>query len=80
MKNEVAEGERYPGEGALAMLACDTRSLIHEMREYSKPGTALGSREMSCAITNIEQGLHWLLALQLSRQPAENTTNEAARP
>ena len=65
----------YPGEGVLAMLACEVRSALYDMRQAAKTGEPLASRELSCAITNVEQGLHWILALQEAKRPVENTAN-----
>jgi hypothetical protein len=77
MKNEEAivanhctGVEKYEGQGYLSMLVSGLRSVIAEMKQGGKPGMPLGSRELSCAITNAEQGLHWLYELQAIKDEA----------
>lgn len=67
MQEEVTEPETYEGQGKLAMLISEVRSALFDMRQEAKPGTPLGSRELSCAITNVEQGLHWLMSLEANK-------------
>jgi ribosomal protein S6 len=67
MQDEVTSAETYEGRGKLAMLISEVRSALYDMRQESKAGSPLGSRELSCAITNVEQGLHWLMSLEATK-------------
>lgn len=53
-----------PKAKALLQLLTDSKALLQQLRQ-AQTGE-LKSRELSLATTNVEQGVHWLVALGAS--------------
>lgn len=52
-----------PREAAIMRLSIQTECLLENLNALNVEGQLFRSRELSLAITNIEQGSHWLAAL-----------------